>query len=125
MPGSRKTRGRSSGRSSTINRDAAGIDVGSTFHVVAVPGDRNDKLVRTFRTLSGDLYRLADCSRRPASRQSRWSRQACTGFLSSRSSSTPVPRAMKSATGSEWSKTSHRCARDLGFTLVTDPAANG
>src|SRR5947209_4286391 len=60
MPGSKKTRGRSSGRLSTINPDAAGIDVGSTFHVVAVPGDRNDNPVRTFRTFSGDLHRLAD-----------------------------------------------------------------
>src|SRR5437660_12898334 len=60
MPGSKKTRGRSSGRSSTINADAAGIDVGSTFHVVAVPGDRDDNPVRTFRTFSGDLHRLAD-----------------------------------------------------------------
>jgi hypothetical protein len=60
MPGSRKTRGRSSGRLSTINPDAAGIDVGSTFHVVAVSGDRDDDPVRTFRTFSGELHRLAD-----------------------------------------------------------------
>ena len=60
MPGSKKTRGRSSGRLSTINPDAAGIDVGSIFHVIAVPGDRDDNPVRTFRTFSGDLYRLAD-----------------------------------------------------------------
>ena len=60
MPGNKKTRGRSSGRLSTINPDAAGIDVGSTFHVVAVPGDRDDNPVRTFRTFSGDLHRLAD-----------------------------------------------------------------
>src|SRR6266545_7137651 len=60
MAGSPKTRGRSSEQLSTINPDAAGIDVGATFHVVAVPGDRDDKPVRTFRTFSGDLYRLAD-----------------------------------------------------------------
>src|SRR2546428_8767692 len=60
MPGSKKTRGRSSGRLSTINPDAAGIDVGSTFQVVAVPGDRDDEPVRTFRTFSSDLHRLAD-----------------------------------------------------------------
>jgi transposase len=60
MPGSKKTRGRVSGRLSTINPDAAGIDVGSTFHVAAVPGDRDDDPVRTFRTFSGDLHRLAD-----------------------------------------------------------------
>lgn len=60
MPGSKKTRGRSSGQLSTINPDAAGLDVGATFHVVAVPGDRDERPVRTFRTFSGDLHRLAD-----------------------------------------------------------------
>jgi transposase len=60
MPGSQKTRGKTSGRLSTINPDAAGIDVGATFHVVAVPGDRDDRPVRTFRTFSGDLHHLAD-----------------------------------------------------------------
>jgi transposase len=60
VPGSKKRRGGSSGRLSTINPDAAGIDVGSTFHVVAVPADRDDEPVRTFRTFSGDLHRLAD-----------------------------------------------------------------
>ena len=59
MPG-KKTRGTSSGRLSTINPDAAGIDIGSTFHVVAVPSDRDDRPVRTFRTFSGDLHQLAD-----------------------------------------------------------------
>jgi len=60
MPGSQKTLGKTSGRLSTINPDAAGIDVGATFHVVAVPGDRDDRPVRTFRTFSGDLHQLAD-----------------------------------------------------------------
>ena len=61
MPGSQQnTRGRTAGRLSTINPDAAGIDVGATFHVVAVPGDRDDRPVRTFRTFSGDLHQLAD-----------------------------------------------------------------
>lgn len=60
MPGSRTTRGTSSGRLSTINPDAAGIDVGSTFHVVAVPSDRDDPPVRTFQTFSGELHRLAE-----------------------------------------------------------------
>src|SRR3984893_12259746 len=55
-----KTRGTASGRLSTINPDAAGIDIGSTFHVVAVPSDHDDQPVRTFRTFSGDLHQLAD-----------------------------------------------------------------
>jgi len=59
MPGKR-TRGTSSGRLSTIHPDAAGIDIGSTFHVVAVPSDRDDRPVRTFRTFSSDLHQLAD-----------------------------------------------------------------
>jgi transposase len=59
MPG-KKTRGRSSGRLSTIHPDAAGIDIGSTFRVVAVPSDRDDRPVRTFRTFSSDLHQLAD-----------------------------------------------------------------
>src|SRR2546428_4088650 len=56
----KKTRGTSSGRLSTIHPDAAGIDIGSTFHVVAVPSDRDDRPVRTFRTFSSDLHQLAD-----------------------------------------------------------------
>src|SRR5437867_7579435 len=60
MPGSTSTRGRSSGQLATINPNAAGLDVGSTFHVVAVPADRDEQPVRTFRTFSGDLHRLAD-----------------------------------------------------------------
>jgi transposase len=59
MPG-KKTHGTSAGRLSTINPDAAGIDIGSTFHVVAVPSDRDDRPVRTFRTFSSDLHQLAD-----------------------------------------------------------------
>jgi len=60
MPRSRKTRRRSSGQLSTIHPDAAGIDIGSTFHVVAVPRHRDEQPVRTFRTFSGDLHQLAD-----------------------------------------------------------------
>ena len=60
MLGSKKTRGKSSGRLSTINPDAAGIDIGATFHVVAVPPDRDERPVQTFRTFSSDLHRLAE-----------------------------------------------------------------
>jgi transposase len=56
----KKARGKSSGQLSTINPDAAGVDIGSTFHVVAVPRDRDDQPVRTFRTFSSDLHQLAD-----------------------------------------------------------------
>ena len=39
---------------------AAGIDIGSQFHVVAVPEDLDAEPVRTFSTFTNDLYRLAD-----------------------------------------------------------------
>src|SRR5262245_16065728 len=57
---STKKRGPRSGRLSTINRHAAGIDVGAPFHVVARPEERDDQPVRTFRTFSDDLQHLAD-----------------------------------------------------------------
>lgn len=43
-----------------INPDAAGIDCGSTTHVVAVPPDRDANPVQSFRTFTADLHRLAD-----------------------------------------------------------------
>src|SRR4249920_1261945 len=60
MPGSKQTGARSARRLSTVNPNAAGLDVGATFHVVAVPGERDERPVRTFRTFSGDLHHLAD-----------------------------------------------------------------
>lgn len=43
-----------------MNADAAGIDIGSASHFVAVPEDRDDKPVREFAAYTEDLYRLAD-----------------------------------------------------------------
>jgi transposase len=60
MAWKQKTRGRTSGPWSTMNPDAAGLDVGATFHVVAVAAERDEQPVRTFGTFSGDLHRLAD-----------------------------------------------------------------
>lgn len=45
---------------STIHAHAAGLDVGATFHVVAVPRECADVSVRTFRSFTEDLHRLAD-----------------------------------------------------------------
>lgn len=45
---------------STIHAHAAGLDVGATFHVVAVPRECADVPVRTFRSFTEDLHRLAD-----------------------------------------------------------------
>lgn len=63
---SRKRSRRSSGRTRQASRlepvhpDAAGIDVGSRSHFVAVPPDRDEQPVREFEAFTGDLYRLAD-----------------------------------------------------------------
>ncbi len=43
-----------------IHRHAAGIDVGATFHVVAVHADNDPEPVRQFCSFTGDLHRLAD-----------------------------------------------------------------
>lgn len=43
-----------------IHTGAAGIDVGSTFHVVAVPPELSPEPVQAFQSFTGDLYRLAD-----------------------------------------------------------------
>lgn len=53
------------GKSSTkalvpIHPHAAGLDVGSTFHVVAVPADRDAQPVRSFKSFTGELHALAD-----------------------------------------------------------------
>lgn len=43
-----------------VHRHAAGIDIGSTFHVAAVAPTTDREPVRTFRSFTGDLHRLAD-----------------------------------------------------------------
>jgi transposase len=43
-----------------INRNAAGIDCGSEAHYVAVPPERDPEPVRSFRSFTADLHRLAD-----------------------------------------------------------------
>lgn len=43
-----------------LNPDAAGIDCGATTHYAAVPRDRDPQAVRSFRTYTTDLHRLAD-----------------------------------------------------------------
>lgn len=56
-----KKRGKQSRRPlKSIHARAAGLDVGATFHVVAVPSDLTDEPVRTFQSFTGDLHRLAD-----------------------------------------------------------------
>ena len=43
-----------------LNRRAAGVDIGSTFHVVAVPPELDTEPVRSFRSFTADLTALAD-----------------------------------------------------------------
>jgi hypothetical protein len=45
---------------SPVQPAAAAIDIGATMHVAAVGPDRDEQPVRTFRTFTGDLERLAD-----------------------------------------------------------------
>jgi len=43
-----------------LNLNAAGIDIGSKSHFVAVPEGTDDEPVREFECFTADLYRLAD-----------------------------------------------------------------
>jgi transposase len=59
----RRTRGKKAKHPSLlkrINRHAAGIDCGSETHFVAVPPERDGEPVRSFKTFTSDLRRLAD-----------------------------------------------------------------
>ena len=57
----RKTRQRARRQQAlpTVHAHAAGIDVGSRFHVAAVPAQLCSEPVRTYQSFTGDLYRLA------------------------------------------------------------------
>src|SRR2546430_16803596 len=43
-----------------MHRNAAGIDVGTDAHWVAVPGDRDEQPVQRCGALTADLYALAE-----------------------------------------------------------------
>ncbi|NBY55095.1 MAG: IS110 family transposase [Betaproteobacteria bacterium] len=43
-----------------VHERAAGIDIGSRFHVVAVPPDCAEEPVQTYQAFTGDLQRMAD-----------------------------------------------------------------
>ena len=45
---------------SLTHPNAAGIDIGSAAHFVAVPPDRDDEPVREFASFTADLHHLAD-----------------------------------------------------------------
>jgi transposase len=43
-----------------VHPNAAGVDIGSQFHVVAVSPDRTDEPVKTFKSFTGDLHAMAN-----------------------------------------------------------------
>jgi transposase len=56
---------RKAGESMAVRHpDAAGIDIGSRSHWVAVPADRDEEAVREFGGFTGDLHHLADWLKR-------------------------------------------------------------
>ena len=62
-PRRRQTKGKKSKPPSLlkrINHNAAGIDCGAETHFVAVPAERDAESVRSFKTFTTDLHRLAD-----------------------------------------------------------------
>ena len=57
----RKQKGKSQRRPlPSLHADAAGIDIGATFHVVAVPPGRTEESVRSFGSFTGELHALGD-----------------------------------------------------------------
>jgi hypothetical protein len=52
-------RGRRQRKLNLVNEDAAGLDVGATFPVAAVPPERDTDSVHTFRSFTADLHALA------------------------------------------------------------------
>ena len=54
------TRSRSRDSFPMVNANAAGIDIGSEEHWVAVPEDRDEQPVRSFGCFTADLHALAD-----------------------------------------------------------------
>jgi hypothetical protein len=62
-----------------IHERAAGIDIGSRFHVVAVSPELCDEPVQTFQAFTSDLIRMADGSSLLESRRWQWNQQGFTG----------------------------------------------
>ncbi len=56
----RKPRRKAARKLVVVNPDAAGIDIGSEFHFVAVPEERDEEPVRKFECFTADLHALAD-----------------------------------------------------------------
>jgi len=75
-----------------LEPDAAGIDIGAQEIYVAVPPDRDEQTTRVFRSFTYDLQALADWLHACGFALWRWSRPACTGYLSIKFSSSAASR---------------------------------
>ena len=42
-----------------INPNAAGLDIGGSFHIIAVPPERFDESVKTCNAFTGDIHNMA------------------------------------------------------------------
>jgi hypothetical protein len=79
----RRSRSKSWDSFPIINVNAAGIDIGSEEHWVAVPADRDEEPVRSFGCFTGDLHAMAE---RPAAlKPLPWSPRGSIGSLHFRS----------------------------------------
>lgn len=56
----KKKRKRSTGKLDRVHTHAAGVDVGSTFHVAAVSGKIAESPVQAFKSFTADLHAMAD-----------------------------------------------------------------
>ncbi|MEI6848371.1 MAG: hypothetical protein WCK32_10225 [Chlorobiaceae bacterium] len=52
---------RNYGSEPSIHPNAAVVDIGSRFHVAAVPLDRTDEPVKTFKSFTGEIHSMALC----------------------------------------------------------------
>ena len=60
QPSADKARKRVSKHLEQINLYAAGIDIGSQMHYVAVPAELDDQPIRSYSCFTGDLKSMAD-----------------------------------------------------------------
>ena len=63
----------------TLNQNAAGIDVGSAEHHVAVPAGRDAEPVQTFGSFTADLHRMAQWLKLAAFKPWRCKPRECIG----------------------------------------------
>ena len=82
--GEKLSKGKGSNQLPKLNVDAAGIDAGSEEHWVAVPEDRTEHPVRSFKCFTADLQAMSNGCESVKLRQLPWNQQVFIGFLYSR-----------------------------------------